>query len=82
MSSDLLRRFLVEVQGEGGVTAEQVQGIMDGHEMKHLHGFFHRRGLTLEAFFKWLFAGANSPLDSKIGVNLSFSNFKIDWFWC
>ncbi|XP_042030536.1 phosphoinositide phospholipase C 2-like isoform X1 [Salvia splendens] len=66
MSADDLRRFLVEVQAEPNPTAEEAQGIIDS--LKHLH-IFHRRGLNLEAFFKYLFSDANQPLDPKIGVH-------------
>lgn len=67
MSVDELRRFLVEVQAEQNATVEEAQGIMDA--LKHLH-IFHRRGLNLEAFFKYLFGDVNQPLDPKIGVSL------------
>lgn len=67
MNVDELRRFLVEVQGEQNATVEEAQGIVDG--LKHLH-LFQRRGLNLEAFFKFLFVDVNQPLDLKIGVRL------------
>ncbi|KAG8380819.1 hypothetical protein BUALT_Bualt06G0056100 [Buddleja alternifolia] len=66
MSVDQLRRFLVEVQGEENATMEDAQSVMDG--LKHLH-IFHRRGLNLEAFFKYLLGDVNPPLDPKIGVH-------------
>ncbi|KAI3458551.1 hypothetical protein Pfo_015214 [Paulownia fortunei] len=66
MSVDGLSRFLVEVQGEKNATVEGGQGIMDG--LKHLH-IFHRRGLNLEAFFKYLLGDGNPPLDPKLGIH-------------
>ncbi|CAA0834406.1 Phosphoinositide phospholipase C 2 [Striga hermonthica] len=63
MGADGLRRFLAEVQGEANATAE---GVIDG--LKHAH-VFHRRGLNLEAFFKYLFGDDNPPLDPKIGIH-------------
>ncbi|XP_051143024.1 phosphoinositide phospholipase C 2-like [Andrographis paniculata] len=62
MSVDQLRRFMVEVQGERNATVESAQGIVDG--LKHLH-IFHRRGLSLEAFFRYLIGDGNPPLDPK-----------------
>ncbi|GFP87795.1 phosphoinositide phospholipase c 2 [Phtheirospermum japonicum] len=66
ISADGLQRFLVEVQGEENATVEGAQGIIDG--LKHLH-IFHRRGLNLEAFFKYLLGDVNPPMDPKIGIH-------------
>ncbi|XP_073140329.1 phosphoinositide phospholipase C 2-like [Henckelia pumila] len=66
MSAEHLRRFLVEVQGEKNATVEDAQDIMN--ETRHFN-VFHRRGLNLEAFFKYLFGNANPPIDFKLGVH-------------
>lgn len=62
MSLDALQRFLVEVQKEDKATREDAQKIIDS--VKH----FHRKGLNLEAFFKYLFGDINPPLAS-VGVH-------------
>ncbi|KAK6933011.1 Phospholipase C, phosphatidylinositol-specific, Y domain, partial [Dillenia turbinata] len=65
MTVDHLKRFLIEVQGEDKATIEDAQAIFDGlHEFKHLN-VFHRKGLNLEAFFKYLFADVNPPLSPR-----------------
>ncbi|XVF84028.1 hypothetical protein PTKIN_Ptkin16aG0541800 [Pterospermum kingtungense] len=61
MSVDGLQRFLVEVQKEDKATREDAQKIIDS--VKH----FHRKGLNLEGFFKYLFGDINPPLAS-VGV--------------
>lgn len=61
MSVDGLQRFLVEFQKEDKATREDAQKIVDS--VKH----FHRKGLNLEGFFKYLFADINPPLAS-LGV--------------
>lgn len=67
MSVNDLLRFLVEVQKEEEATLEMAQGVMDNlHELKILN-VFHRKGLNLEAFFKYLFADINPPI-APIGV--------------
>ncbi|MBA0869355.1 hypothetical protein Goshw_027343 [Gossypium schwendimanii] len=58
MSIDGLHRFLVEFQKEDKATREDAQKIVDS--VKH----FHRKGLNLEGFFKYLFADINPPLAS------------------
>ncbi|XP_075499987.1 phosphoinositide phospholipase C 2-like [Primulina tabacum] len=69
MGLDELRRFLVEVQREESATVEDAQAVMDSlSELKHLH-ILHRRGLDLEAFFRYLFGDINSPLNPKLGVH-------------
>ncbi|CAI9772232.1 unnamed protein product [Fraxinus pennsylvanica] len=68
MGVDQLSRFLVEVQKEENATVDDAQAIMNNlHELKHLN-IFHRRGLNLEAFFKYLFGDVNPPLNPKLGV--------------
>lgn len=70
MTVDHLRRFLVEIQKQENATTEDAQAIFDQlHELKHLN-VFHRRGLNLEAFFKYLFGDVNLPIDVKRGVIL------------
>ncbi|MED6191907.1 1-phosphatidylinositol phosphodiesterase [Stylosanthes scabra] len=59
MTASHLRSFMVEVQREEKATEEEAQGIIDG--LKHL-SIFHRRGLNLESFFKFLFSDNNPPL--------------------
>ncbi|XWS56729.1 hypothetical protein CRYUN_Cryun09bG0110400 [Craigia yunnanensis] len=66
MSVDGLQRFLVEVQKEDKATREDAQKIIDS--VKH----FHRKGLNLEAFFKYLFGDINPPLAS-LGVHHDMS---------
>lgn len=67
MTVNHLQRFLIEVQKEDKATLEVAQGVMDSlHELKILN-IFHRKGLNLEAFFKYLFSDINPPL-STIGV--------------
>lgn len=71
MGLDELRRFLVEVQREESATVEDAQAVMDSlNELNHLN-IFHRRGLNLEAFFRYLFGDINSPLNPKLGVIFS-----------
>ncbi|GMJ14469.1 phospholipase C 2 [Hibiscus trionum] len=62
MTVDGLQRFLIEVQKEDKATREDAQKIID--TVKH----FHRKGLNLEAFFKYLFGDINPPLAS-LGVH-------------
>ncbi|KZV34954.1 hypothetical protein F511_04928 [Dorcoceras hygrometricum] len=66
MSVDQLRRFLVEVQREENATVEDAQDIMN--EMRHFN-VFHRRGMHLEAFFKYLLGNTNPPINYKSGVH-------------
>ncbi|XP_073305613.1 phosphoinositide phospholipase C 2-like [Primulina huaijiensis] len=69
MGLEQLRRFLVEVQREENATLEDAQAIMDSlKELKHIN-IFHRRGLNLEGFFKYLIGDVNPPLDPKLGVH-------------
>ncbi|KAL0359178.1 UNVERIFIED_CONTAM: Phosphoinositide phospholipase C 2 [Sesamum angustifolium] len=66
MSVDHLRQFMVEVQGEEKATIEDAQEVLDS--LQHLN-IFHKRGLNLEAFFKYLFGDTNPPLNPKLGVH-------------
>ncbi|XP_028784580.1 phosphoinositide phospholipase C 2 [Neltuma alba] len=56
MSADELLKFLVLFQGEREATKEDAQSIFDS--VKHL-SFFHRRGLHLHAFFRYLLGEGN-----------------------
>ncbi|KAK4757631.1 hypothetical protein SAY87_018932 [Trapa incisa] len=70
MTADQLRKFLIEVQGEENATMEDAHEIIDRlREQRHL-GVFHRKGgVTLEAFFWYLFGDMNPPLPPKHGVH-------------
>ncbi|CAK8566484.1 unnamed protein product [Lathyrus sativus] len=70
MTASHLQRFLVEVQGDENITENEAQSIIDGH--KHL-SIFHRRGLNLESFFKFLFSDNNPPLLPSRGVHLDMT---------
>lgn len=59
MSLDNLRGFLVEFQGEYNATRDDAQAIFNS--LKHLN-IFSRRGLHLEAFFRYLLGDLNGPL--------------------
>ncbi|XWS28687.1 hypothetical protein CRYUN_Cryun25bG0092700 [Craigia yunnanensis] len=56
MTVDELLRFLIEYQGEKNATKEDAQAIFDS--LKHLN-IFQRRGLHLEAFFRYLLGDHN-----------------------
>ena len=63
MSPDQLQKLLIEVQGQEDASREDVQAIMDSlHDFKHLPIFQSRKGLNLQAFFRYLFHDLNSPL--------------------
>ncbi|CAI9091715.1 OLC1v1026811C1 [Oldenlandia corymbosa var. corymbosa] len=66
MSADDLRRFMVEIQKEKSTTVEDAQAIINS--LQHLN-IFHRRGLHLDAFFKYLFGDINPPIDTSRGVH-------------
>ncbi|KAL2549622.1 Phosphoinositide phospholipase C 2 [Forsythia ovata] len=69
MGVDQLQSFLLEVQKEENATVDDALAIMNSlHELKHLN-IFHRRGLNLEAFFKYIFGDINPPLNPKLGVH-------------
>ncbi|KAA8534073.1 hypothetical protein F0562_031734 [Nyssa sinensis] len=69
MTVDHLQRFLIEVQKEDKATKEDAHAIMDKlYDLKHLN-IFHRRGLHLEAFFKYLFGDVNPPLSPTLAVH-------------
>ncbi|NP_001312450.1 phosphoinositide phospholipase C 2-like [Nicotiana tabacum] len=69
MNAENLQRFLIEVQKEENASLEDAQGIMNNlHDLKILN-IFHRRGLHLDAFFKYLFADINPPINPKRGIH-------------
>jgi phosphatidylinositol phospholipase C delta len=73
MSVEDLHKFLMQVQREEEATIDDAQGILNTlNELKHLN-IFHRKGLTLEAFFKYLFGDINPPLSPSRGVHHDMS---------
>ncbi|GFS39260.1 phospholipase C 2 [Actinidia rufa] len=66
MTVDHLLRFLEEYQGERGATKEDAQGIFNS--LKHFN-IFQRKGLHLEAFFRYLLSDHNAPLSPNLGVH-------------
>ncbi|XP_055960008.1 phosphoinositide phospholipase C 2-like isoform X2 [Mercurialis annua] len=69
MSVENLQRFLVEIQRQENATVDDAQAVFNYlNELKHLN-IFHRKGLRLEAFFKYLFGEINPPLDVQRGVH-------------
>ncbi|CAI9767522.1 unnamed protein product [Fraxinus pennsylvanica] len=66
MGLDQLQRFLVEVQKEENATLEDAQAAVDS---LHEFNIFHRKGLNIENFFKYLFGDVNPPLNPKLGVH-------------
>jgi phosphatidylinositol phospholipase C delta len=66
MTVDHLHRFLIEVQKQENATKEEAQAIIDN--TLHLNPF-HRKGLHLEAFFKYLFGDHNPPINPLLGVH-------------
>uniref|UniRef100_A0A2P2LQK5 Phosphoinositide phospholipase C n=1 Tax=Rhizophora mucronata TaxID=61149 RepID=A0A2P2LQK5_RHIMU len=69
MTVDHLHRFLIDIQKQEKATLQDAQAIFDSlHEFRHLN-IFHRKGLNLEGFFKYLFGNINPPLDPKLGVH-------------
>lgn len=59
MNADRLRNFLIEVQKQEKATELEAQAIID--QLRHIH----RKGLNLEAFFKYLFSDSNLPFKSQ-----------------
>ncbi|KAL3521212.1 hypothetical protein ACH5RR_019361 [Cinchona calisaya] len=69
MTVENLRNFLVEIQKQENATVDDAQAIINSlHELKHLN-IFHRKGLNLEGFFKYLFGDINPPIDPNRGVH-------------
>ncbi|XP_010253735.1 PREDICTED: phosphoinositide phospholipase C 2-like isoform X2 [Nelumbo nucifera] len=68
MTAEHLCKFLVEIQGEKNATTEDAENIIDSlRELKHLNIF--RRGIHLEAFFRYLFGNSNPPLSPSLEVH-------------
>ncbi|KAK1272222.1 Phosphoinositide phospholipase C 2 [Acorus gramineus] len=70
MGVEQLQRFLVEVQGEEGVTREEAQAIIDSvlRDSKYLI-WFPKKGegsLGLDSFFRYLFGESNPPLSPSV----------------
>lgn len=65
MTAHHLQRFMMEVQGDEKATMEVAEALMETilKEHKHLH-VFHRKGLNLEVFFRYLLGDINPPLPS------------------
>uniref|UniRef100_A0A1J3FAL5 Phosphoinositide phospholipase C n=1 Tax=Noccaea caerulescens TaxID=107243 RepID=A0A1J3FAL5_NOCCA len=59
MTVDLLHRFLIDVQKQDQATREEAQAIVNASS-----SLLHRKGLSLDAFFRYLFGVNNSPLAS------------------
>ncbi|XP_039128592.1 LOW QUALITY PROTEIN: phosphoinositide phospholipase C 2-like [Dioscorea cayenensis subsp. rotundata] len=68
MGAEELQRFITEVQREARASREDVQAIIDSQrEFRHLNLF--RKGLSLDGFFRFLFAEENSPISHSLGVH-------------
>lgn len=63
ISLDELHSFMVDFQGEADATKEDAQAIFNS--LKHLN-IFQRKGLHLDAFFRYLFGDLNPPISSKV----------------
>lgn len=74
MSIDNLHKFLTEYQREVNATMDYAQDIYDS--VKHLN-IFHRKGLHLQAFVRYLFGDFNLPLSSSLGVIFILKNCHI-----
>ncbi|KNA19651.1 hypothetical protein SOVF_059400 [Spinacia oleracea] len=66
MTSTHLHRFLVEEQKEDKATIQDAQAIIDNVRPMVV---FHKSGLNLEGFFKYLFGDLNPPISPKLGVH-------------
>ncbi|XP_059626485.1 phosphoinositide phospholipase C 2-like [Cornus florida] len=66
MSIDHLHLFLRQFQGEDNATKEDAQNIFNS--LKHLN-IFQRKGLHLEAFFRYLLSDHNPPLSPSVEVH-------------
>lgn len=65
MTAGQLHRFLIDVQGQGGATVEEAEGIVQQLLQKRHHmAKFRRRTLTIDDFHHYLFsADLNPPID-------------------
>ncbi|KAL3611264.1 hypothetical protein D5086_002284 [Populus alba] len=73
MSAEQLRRFLVEVQGDGGVSTADAEKIVDQvlQKMHHI-AKFTRRTLTLDDFHHYLFsADLNPPIGDQVHQDMT-----------
>ncbi|XP_062173234.1 phosphoinositide phospholipase C 2-like isoform X2 [Alnus glutinosa] len=59
MTIDKLQEFLIQVQGDHNASKDHAQAIFNS--LKHLN-IFQRKGLHLEAFFRYLLGDLNFPL--------------------
>ncbi|XVF05326.1 hypothetical protein REPUB_Repub05bG0162700 [Reevesia pubescens] len=68
MTEEQLQRFLVEVQGQGGATVADAEGIvLQVLQKRHHMVKFRRHTLTLDEFHHYLFsADLNLPIDDKV----------------
>ncbi|GMH04198.1 hypothetical protein Nepgr_006037 [Nepenthes gracilis] len=69
MTAQHLHCFLVQEQKEDKATIADAQAILDSlNDLKHLN-VFHKGGLSLKGFFKFLFGDRNPPLSPLTGVH-------------
>ncbi|KAK4854854.1 hypothetical protein QYF36_001883 [Acer negundo] len=68
MTMEDLIRFMKNVQDEENATTEQAQTIFNS--LKHLF-IFHRRGLHLDAFFRYLLGDHNLPISSNVHQDMT-----------
>lgn len=66
MNANHLQSFLVEEQKEDKATVQDAQAMIDS--LRHLN-VFHKSGINVEGFFKYLFGDLNPPLSLKLGVH-------------
>ncbi|XP_051131894.1 phosphoinositide phospholipase C 4-like [Andrographis paniculata] len=73
MTAEQLRRFLVEVQGEGGATAAEAESILQQIVQKRHHITKRtRHAITLEDFHHFLFSSdLNPPINSKVHQDMT-----------
>lgn len=74
MTAEKLKEFMIEVQGEIGVTIEDAEAVVDVvlHRRHHLVKLKRRSYFTLDDFYHYLFsADLNSPIGSQVIENLS-----------
>lgn len=67
MTVNNLHTFLIEIQEESDASKEQAQEIIDNLRLLH---FFPRKGLHVEAFFRYLLSDHNIPLSTKVFIFL------------
>ncbi|KAG9160758.1 hypothetical protein Leryth_008594, partial [Lithospermum erythrorhizon] len=71
MSAENLKQFLIEIQNEENASIDDAQAIMNNlHEHKHLN-IFYRKGMHLEAFFRYLIGDINPPLETSLGDDMN-----------